>query len=117
MQIETRPEERNYWDPVNFVPPPRGRRRFWLVVAAILVVAIAFAVGVLPRVKAANTARTETDQLAIPTVSVIRPQQTAPSQEIVLPANVQPFSSAPIFARTNGYLQRWYVDIGANVKK
>jgi RND family efflux transporter MFP subunit len=39
------------------------------------------------------------------------------SAEIVLPGTVQAFTDSPIFARTNGYLKRWYFDIGARVRK
>ena len=52
----------------------------------------------------------------MPTVDVIQPKQGAPHQEIVLPGNIQAFTDAPIYARTNGYLKKWYVDIGARVK-
>jgi RND family efflux transporter MFP subunit len=47
----------------------------------------------------------------------VSPKQTAPAQEIILPGNVQPFITSPIYARTNGYLRKWYFDIGAHVKK
>jgi len=46
----------------------------------------------------------------------VSPKQTAPAQEIILPGNVQPFITSPIYARTNGYLRKWYFDIGAHVK-
>jgi RND family efflux transporter MFP subunit len=95
----------------------KPKRRWLIAVIALAVAAIAFVSGVLPRVKARETVRKETEQLAIPTVSVVQPKRTAPSQEVVLPANVQPYISSPIFARTNGYLKHWYVDIGAHVKK
>ena len=36
--------------------------------------------------------------------------------EIILPGNIQAFTDSPIYARTNGYLKKWYVDIGAHVK-
>ena len=55
--------------------------------------------------------------MALPSVSVVSPKQTGPADEIILPGNVQPFISSPIYARTNGYLKKWYVDIGAPVKK
>ena len=55
--------------------------------------------------------------MAVTAVSVVSPKLTAPAQEIILPGNVQPFISSPIYARTNGYLQKWYVDIGAHVKQ
>jgi multidrug efflux pump subunit AcrA (membrane-fusion protein) len=48
-------------------------------------------------------------------VSVVLPKRTAPTQEIILPGNVQPFIASPIYCRTNGYLKKWYVDIGARV--
>src|SRR5438477_10785231 len=54
---------------------------------------------------------------SLPPVSVVSPKQTAPAEEIILPGNVQPFISSPIYARTNGYLRKWYFDIGAHVKK
>jgi RND family efflux transporter MFP subunit len=57
----------------------------------------------------------ETAQVARQAVSVVSPKRTAPAQEIILPGNVQPFIASPIYSRTNGYLKKWYVDIGARV--
>jgi RND family efflux transporter MFP subunit len=59
----------------------------------------------------------ETNEQAAPTVLVIQPKRGAPSQEILLPGNIQAFVDAPIYARTNGYLKRWYFDIGSHVKQ
>src|SRR5437870_4754845 len=117
MQVDNRPEEKTYREVELPAAQQRGGRKYWIALAAFLVVVVAFAFGVLPRVKARNTVRAETAQMAVPYVSVVHPQAAPPAQEIVLPANVQPYSSAPIYARTNGYLKRWYVDIGAHVKK
>jgi RND family efflux transporter MFP subunit len=55
--------------------------------------------------------------VALTAVSVVSPKQTAPAEEIILPGNVQPFITAPIYARTNGYLRKWYADIGAHVRE
>jgi len=97
---------------------PRGSRRGWLVALAIFLAFIALLVsGILQRLHTSAALRTETADLAVPTVSVVSPQHAAPSQEIVLPGNVQPYVTAPIFSRTNGYLQAWHFDIGAHVKK
>jgi len=97
---------------------PRRSRRGWLVAVAIFALfAGIFAYGMVTRARVAATVRTETAQMALPSVAVVSPQRSAPSQEIVLPGNVQPFISAPIYSRTNGYLRRWYADIGAHVKK
>jgi RND family efflux transporter MFP subunit len=48
---------------------------------------------------------------------VVSPKRTSPADEIILPGNVQPYISSPIYARTNGYLRKWYFDIGARVKQ
>jgi RND family efflux transporter MFP subunit len=93
-----------------------GRRR---LIAAVVLVAV---IGVLAfeirsRVKAATDLRAVTLQLAVPSVSVVLPKQTAPAQEVVLPGNMQPYISSPIYARTDGYLKKWYFDIGAHVKQ
>jgi len=99
-------------------PEPSRPRRRWLVAAlALAAAAVVYISGVLPRVKARDTVRKETELMAVPTVSVVQPKRSAPVQEIVLPANVQPYISSPIYARTNGYLKRWYADIGTHVKK
>jgi RND family efflux transporter MFP subunit len=91
-------------------------RHWWIaVLALVLVVAIVIS-GILPRIHARAALDKETAEMAIPTVSVIRPKRGAPAQEVVLPANVQAYIDAPIYARTNGYLKRWYADIGARVK-
>jgi RND family efflux transporter MFP subunit len=47
----------------------------------------------------------------------VLPKQTAPDQEIVLPADVQPYITSPIYAQATGYLKKWYFDIGAHVKE
>jgi len=94
--------------------PPRG----WLTALVIVASFVGLLVsGILQRVHTSAALRTETADMAVPTISVVSPQRAAPSQEIVLPGNVQPYVTAPIFSRTNGYLQAWYFDIGAHVKK
>jgi RND family efflux transporter MFP subunit len=95
----------------------RRSRRGWLIGGAIfLVFAGVLTSGILERIHTNAGLRTETADLAVPTVSVVTPKRAAPSQEIVLPGNVQPFITSPVFARTNGYLEHWYFDIGAHVK-
>ena len=96
---------------------PSGRFRRWLIPVTITVVVagVLFA-GIRSRLTAEANLRTVTAQLAVPSVSVVLPKQTAPAQEIILPGNIQPFISSPIYARTDGYLKKWYFDIGAHVK-
>ena len=87
------------------------------VVLALIIVAVVVIAGILPRVKARQALRVETDELAVASVSVVRLQPSSKEQEIVLPANIQPFIDAPIYARTNGYLKHWYSDLGTRVKQ
>src|ERR1700682_4373808 len=90
----------------------------WLVAAIVfLAVGGILVSGILRRVRARAIVNAETAAMAVPSVNVVSPQRSAPSHELVLPGNVQPYMTAPIFSRTNGYLKRWYVDIGARVKK
>jgi RND family efflux transporter MFP subunit len=86
---------------------------------SILAVAAVAAVawwGIASRAKAMVVLGRETRELAVPTLSVIRPERGAPEAEIVLPGTMQPFADAPVYARTNGYLKRRTVDIGGHVK-
>src|SRR5262249_30597283 len=98
-------------------PKPGMRKYGVLGVIALVMLAGSLLFGILPRVKARASLRSDIEQMSVVTVSVVHPERSAPSQEIVLPASVQAYSSAPIYARTNGYLKRWYVDIGARVRK
>src|ERR1700720_4576387 len=100
------------------VPVQRRSRRGWFAALAIFLIFAALLVsGILQRVRTSAALRTETADMAVPTVSVVSPQRAAPSQEIVLPGNVQPYVSSPIYSRTNGYLKSWHADIGAHVRK
>jgi RND family efflux transporter MFP subunit len=97
-----------------------GKRscKSWLIVGiAVIAVAALLVSGIWSRVKAGATLRVETAQAALPAVSVVAPKQTVPTDEIILPGNVQPFINSPIYSRTNGYLKKWYFDIGAHVKQ
>jgi RND family efflux transporter MFP subunit len=91
--------------------------QWWVLLLAVVTAAVIVVAGLLPRIQARTALRRETAEMAVPAVVVVQPKRSAPAQEIVLPANVQAFADAPIYARTNGYLKRWYVDIGTRVKE
>jgi RND family efflux transporter MFP subunit len=88
-----------------------------MVVIALAVVAALVITGIVPRLRASRALAAETGRLAAPTVLVVQPKVGALSQEIVLPGNIEAFVDSPIFARTNGYLKRWYFDIGSHVRQ
>src|SRR5262245_36996836 len=98
---------------------PRRRRLGpwpWALAVAAFVGAVVL-VGVLPRLRARVTVDRDTRSLAVPVVSVVRPRRAPAVTDLVLPGSVQGFRETPIFARTSGYLRRWYADIGTRVKK
>jgi len=105
--------------PLNIAEQTGKRpRKHWLVLLIALIVVSALLIsGIWSRFKARAALNTETAQAALPAVSVVSPKRTAPADEVILPGNVQPYISSPIYARTNGYLRKWYFDIGARVKK
>jgi RND family efflux transporter MFP subunit len=92
---------------------PRSVVLFLIAVAVAIAIVIPF--GIHSRVAAATRLARETNQAAIPSVIVVHPQSSSRSQDLMLPGNTQAFIDSPIYARTNGYLKRWYVDIGARV--
>ncbi|HXM65363.1 MAG TPA: biotin/lipoyl-binding protein, partial [Candidatus Acidoferrum sp.] len=96
----------------------KSSRKHWLAPAIILLVVVALLIsGILSRVRHRAILRTEASEMAVTPVSVVLPKRTAPTDEIVLPANVQPFITSPIYAQATGYLKEWNFDIGAHVKK
>ncbi len=96
------------------------RPKYLVILGALVALALLGAVidfGIRTRVADANTLARATEQNAIPIVNVVHPKRGAPTSEIVLPGGAQAFVDAPIYARTNGYLKKWYFDIGARVKQ
>ena len=94
------------------------RLRVILLVVVVLAVAAALIVaGITPRLKTQQTLRQQATASAVPALTVIHPARQTPAEEVVLPGNIQAFTDAPIFARTNGYLTKWYFDIGSHVKR
>ena len=118
QQIEDTKQTGGPTPPSGDVGRPQRPHRRWLGLAIALIVTAALLVsGIWSRVKARATLDAVTSRMALPAVSVVSPKQTTPAEEIILPGNVQPFSSSPIYSRTNGYLRKWYVDIGTRVKQ
>ena len=98
--------------------PAISPRKALVGVAVVVVIAAVLAgIGIWSRMRADKNLSERTTDLAAPTVIVAAPKAGAPVDSFVLPGNVTSFTDSPIFARTSGYLTRWYFDIGARVKK
>ena len=102
--------------PPDLPPAPAGRATI-LVGAVLLVLITAGAVTFLTRHGEADALAKETEAVSIPTVAVVQPKVEPGNDELVLPGNLQAFEESPIFARTNGYLLRWYKDMGSRIQK
>ena len=106
-------------DPAHALPAPQRLPAGVLI--ALVVIAILLLAGIVYRfIGGAADERhlaKQTKLDAIPTVDVISPIVAGATSEIALPGNTQAFDDTPIYARTNGYLKRWYFDIGARLKK
>ncbi len=87
-----------------------------IVIVAVLIAGTAVIRGIHSRIDAAASVREKTLERAVLSVQVIRPKRGEMKDEIALPGNIQAFVDAPVYARTNGYLKKWYFDIGARVK-
>ena len=100
-------------------PPARGLTRgTWigLIVVGIVLAAVVM-LGIASRSREESVLETENKQTSATDVEVIHPAGSAISDEIALPGNTQAFMDTPIYARTSGYLRRWYFDIGAHVRQ
>jgi RND family efflux transporter MFP subunit len=102
--------------PSNQGPAPASRGKL-LMGAALLVLITAGAVTFLNKKSETDALAKETEASSIPIVAVVQPQSAGGTDELVLPGNLQAFEESPIFARTNGYLLRWYKDIGSKIQK
>src|SRR5271163_1395316 len=97
--------------------PPKKSPIFLLMVIVAVVLVVVGALTLFQRRSQFQALAKETDTLAIPTVSVTHPTVEESSEDLVLPGTMQAYIESPIYARTNGYLKKWYFDIGAKVPK
>ncbi|MEJ0051517.1 MAG: efflux RND transporter periplasmic adaptor subunit [Methylovirgula sp.] len=91
--------------------------RTFLLLAVLLLLLGGIYYGIHSRTSAESALAQETITSSVPNVHIVLPQQNAPSEGLVLPGQTTAFTDTPIYARSNGYLKKWYVDIGAQVKK
>jgi RND family efflux transporter MFP subunit len=98
--------------------PPASKRGTSVALVIVAIAITAYAVfGILKRHHNDEVLARTTQENAAPTVIALPAKPGAAVSTITLPGNVTAFTDAPLYARTNGYLVRWYYDIGAKVKK
>ncbi len=93
-------------------------RGFWIgLLVAALVLACIVVYGIHARSRADVVLTNENKADAVPEVKVVYPKSNAGNGTLTLPGNTQPYVDTPIYSRTNGYLKKWYFDIGAHVRR
>jgi len=98
--------------------PGVAPRRLRLIGIIAALAAIGLAVyGIADRAKSKQEVQIWTNEQAIPTVTLVQPQQGPSEGELRLPGNVSAFYAGKIYARVSGYVKDWFDDIGARVKK
>jgi membrane fusion protein, multidrug efflux system len=97
-------------------PPKAATRRYLGPLVLVALAAALLTVGIIPRLHAsADLTQQAAAQHAL-SVAVIKPASAPALQELLLPGSVMPFADASIYARTSGYLEHWYTDIGTKIK-
>jgi multidrug efflux system membrane fusion protein len=99
------------------VPPAPPRKALTLVALALLVLLLAGGLTLWSHASHERALANETERETVPTVAVIYPQSEKPDEDLILPGSLQAYEESPIYARTSGYLVRWYKDIGSRVDK
>ncbi len=99
------------------LPPAPPRKALMIVGVFLLILLLAGGLTLLLRVSHERALAKETERETIPTVAVVHPIAEKPDEELILPGSLLAFVESPIYARTNGYLIRWYKDIGSRVKQ
>ena len=97
--------------------PASPRTALIVVGVLVLVLLVAGALTLIGHATHERALASETERQTIPTVAVVHPTAEKPDEELVLPGTLQAYAESPIYARTSGYLVRWYKDIGSRVKE
>src|SRR6266849_1345256 len=94
----------------------KSRLFLFLVGIAVMLVIVGI-FTLLQRREQYNALAKGTEKLAVPTVAVIHPTVEPAQEDLVLPSTLQAYTESPIYARTSGYLKKWYHDIGSHVQQ
>jgi membrane fusion protein, multidrug efflux system len=99
------------------VPPAPSRRALMMVGLALLVLLLGGVITLIGRASHERALAMETERETVPTVAVVHPLAEKPDVELLLPGSLLAYENSPIYARTSGYLVRWYKDIGSRVSE
>lgn len=96
---------------------PKKHSLFLVFFVVVIALVVTGAILLLQRRTQFQALAKNTEELAVPTVAIIHPTAEAGAEDLILPGTLQAYVESPIYARTNGYLKKWYHDIGSRVSK
>ncbi|CDY78572.1 Probable Co/Zn/Cd efflux system membrane fusion protein [Caballeronia glathei] len=96
---------------------PSQSRAKWSVAIAAMILGGLVVLGIVQRHDSFVDLKAATDDEAVPQVQVMGPAPGPAMRSVTLPGNINAWYTAPIYAQVSGYVQKWYVDYGAFVKK
>jgi RND family efflux transporter MFP subunit len=119
--VETKPADvatsSHTFTPANPSTKASRRRRYTVVVSVAVILAAGLVTGVIPRVRAQAKREAAVQEIARPTVNVANAVRSKAGVQLSLPGDVHAFEQTKIYARADGYLLKWNVDIGAKVQQ
>ncbi|HZR28760.1 MAG TPA: efflux RND transporter periplasmic adaptor subunit [Terriglobales bacterium] len=99
------------------LPPASTRQAKLIVVVVLSVLLFAGAIAMVDRVLERQALAKETEKNSVPSVVAVHPVAEPPEEQLLLPGTLQAYEESPIYARTSGYVRRWFKDIGSRVKQ
>ncbi len=117
MSITEKEATRQHGADPTTVPagPPPNLKRVAIIISLVFALLLAF--GIVPRlVRQRDLGAAVAEKDVIPSVLVGTATLAPASIDLTLPGTVQALRETTIFARTNGYVKRWFVDIGGHVR-
>lgn len=102
--------------PPDFEKQMKPLRVAWIAGFVLIIITVALVAGLLPRWHQRGALKGQTQELSVPTVSVLTPAPGKALAPVALPAAVKPLIEAPIYARASGYVRKWNVELGAQVQ-
>jgi len=109
--------EGEVFDPARFRPRRRGLA--WSAGVVAVFFGCLVTTGLVPRIahRSAMAAEARATEESSASVTVVRAERSAAVSSVVLPGSVEPLQETAVYARANGYVRKWFFDIGAHVKR
>ncbi len=114
----TAPHHGGHRNPTSY---GRGTGRRLKIIAIVFAIALVVAYVAVNRIRQGSEDQlaqaTERQSSLPPAVVVVTAEKAAPTVSLTLPGSTAAWYESTIYARVNGYVGKWYVDIGDRVKK